>query len=186
MPIVPTFDSSKLKELRAALKEIDPALTRELSKSIKGAVQPMASAIQASTPSAPILSGMGHGGRTGIGSAKATAYGPARKSLARIELFSKPEAAGLKIADLAGTRNKLSNTNRGYTRMGRSGPVVVPAHATSSGRALIDALNKVSPLLGRGGRFGWRQFIAERPALVRNVTAIIDKFCATTEKRVGN
>jgi hypothetical protein len=184
MPIVPQFDSSKLKELRAALKEIDPALTKEMNKAIKGPASEVAKTIQAKTPPAPILSGMSHEGRTGIGKIKATAYGPARKSLARIELFSKPEAAGFKIADLAGTRNQLSNRNRGYTRRGPSGAVVVRPHATSSGVALIKALEKKAPLLGRGGRFGWREFIGQRPALVKDVIVIIDKFCAKTEKDV--
>lgn len=184
MPIVPTFDSSKLKELRAALNAIDPALTKEMNKEIKKPAAEMAKRLQAATPPAPIISGMNHQGRTGLGKIKATGYGPSRKSLARVELFSKPEAAGFKIADLAGTRNNLSNMNRGYTRRGRSGDVVVPSHATSSGKALIEALEKKAPLLGRGGRFGWREFIAERPKLVQDVVGIVDKFCAKTEKDV--
>jgi hypothetical protein len=185
MPIVPQFDSSKLKELRAALKEVDADLTKQMNKEIKQAVQPMAQRLQGSLPSAPILSGMNHNGeRSGMKSIKATAYGPARKSLARIEVFSKPNAGGFKIADLAGTRNQLSNRNRGYTRNGPSGPVTVRAHATSSGQALINALEAKNPLLGRGGRFGWRNFIAERPQLVRDVVKIIDKFCDMTVKKV--
>jgi len=184
MPIVPQFDSSKLKELRAALKEVDADLTKQMNKDIKQAVQPMARTLQGKLPPAPILGGFKHGGRTGIGALKSTAYGPSRKSLARIELFSKPEAAGFKIADLAGTRNQLSNTNRGYTRQGRSGPVTVRSHATSSGKALIEALSKKQPLLGNGGRFGWREFIGERPQLVRDVVKIIDKFCDMTVNKV--
>ena len=184
MPIVPQFDSSKLKELRAALKEVDADLTKQMNKDIKQAAVPMANTIQGALPPAPILSGMSHNGRTGIGKLKATAYGPARGSLARIEVFSKPEAAGFKIADLAGTRNQLSNRNRGYTRNGPSGPVTVRAHATSSGQALINALEAKNPLLGRGGRFGWRNFIAGRPQLVRDVVKIIDKFCDMTVKKV--
>ena len=184
MPIVPTFDSSKLKELRAALKEIDADLTKEMNREIKKPAAEMARSIQSATPPAPILRGFQHEGRTGIGKIKATGYGPSRKSLARVELFSKPEAAGFKIADLAGTRNQLSNKNRGYTRRGPSGPVTVRPHATTSGRALIDALQRKKPLLGAGGRFGWRQFIAERPRLVKEVTTIIDKFCDMTVRKV--
>jgi len=184
MPIVPTFDSSHLKELRAALKEVDADLTKQMNKEIKKPAAEMAKTIQASTPRAPILSGFAHNGRTGIGQIKATGYGPARKSLARVELFSKPEAAGLKIADLAGTRNKLSKRTREYTRMGPSGMVTVRAHASSTGKALIEALDKKAPLLGAGGRFGWRQFIAQRPRLVREVTQIVDKFCDMTVKKV--
>ena len=184
MPIVPTFDSSKLKELRAALKEVDADLTKHMNKEIKQAVQPMAKALQAKTPAPPILSGFKHNGRTSIGNIKATAYGPSRKSLARVELFSKPEAAGFKIADLAGTRNKLSKKTREHTRMTPSGQVTVRAHASNSGQALIDALQSRYPLLGAGGRFGWRQFIAERPRLVKDVTTIIDKFCDMTVRKV--
>jgi hypothetical protein len=184
MPIVPQFDSSKLKELRAALKEVDADLTKQMNKDIKQAVQPMANTLQGKLPAAPILSGFKHDGRTSIGKLKATAYGPARKSLARIEVFSKPQAAGFKIADLAGTRNQLSNRNRGYTRQGPSGPVTVRAHATSSGKALIQALNNERRLLGNGGRFGWREFIAARPQLVRDVVKIIDRFCDITVNKV--
>lgn len=179
MPIVPTFDSSKLKELRAALKEIDPALTREMNKSIKNVAGPVANNIKAALPKAPILSGMNNEGRTAVDFIRATAYGPARGSLARIEVFS-PKPAGFKIADLAGTKNALSNFNKGYSRKGPSGYVTVKPHATTSGRALIDGLNKVAPLLGRGGRFGWREFIAERPRMVSEVVKIIDKFCDKT------
>jgi hypothetical protein len=180
MPIVPQFDSSKLKELRAALREVDPALTRHMNKEIKKAVQPMAQTILSKTPAAPILSGFKHRGRTNIEKIKATAYGPSRQSLARIELFNRGEPAGFKIADLAGTKNRLSNTNRGYVRGGPSGPVVVRSHATTSGRALIDALQSRHPLLGRGGRFGWQNFIGARPQLVNDVIGILDKFSKMT------
>jgi hypothetical protein len=184
MPIVPTFDSSHLKELRAALKGLDVDLTKQMNRDIKKPAAEMAKRIEAGTPVSPIVSGMAHNGRTGLGKIKATGYGPSRKSLARIELFSKPEAAGFKIADLAGTRNKVSKRTREYTRMGPSGLVTVRAHTSNTGQALIDALDKKAPLLGDGGRFGWRQFIAERPRLVREVTAIVDKFCDMTVRKV--
>ncbi len=184
MPIVPQFDSSKLKELRAALKEVDADLTKQMNRDIKKPAAEMAGTIQSATPPAPILRGFRHDGRTSIGKIKATGYGPSRKSLARIELFSKPEAAGFKIADLAGTRNRLSKQTREYKRMGPSGPVLVRAHASNSGKALIQALNNERRLLGNGGRFGWREFIGARPQLVRDVVKILDKFSEITVKKL--
>jgi hypothetical protein len=54
-----------LAEALAELRSIDPKLRRQAAKDIRLAAKPARDAIARALPSAPPLSGMRHGGRTG-------------------------------------------------------------------------------------------------------------------------
>lgn len=185
MPVVPSIDTSNLKALNAKLKEIDPALTRQMTKDIKSAVAPFKDAIMREIPQEAPLSGFrGHTGRTVWGKTKIQVYGASRKSIARLEIWSVPNNVAFKIIDLAGTRNNFSNKRRAHARQGRSGIVQVRESATRSGEAMVKALNRRAPLSasGKGGRYAWEAFIKRRPVLIKEVEKILEKFARIAER----
>lgn len=185
MPVVPTIDTSNLKALNAKLKELDPALTRQMTKDIKTAVGPFKDAIARDLPDGPPIRGFGgHTGRTSWGKTKIQVYGSSRKSIARLEVWSTPNNVAMKIADLAGTRNQFSDRRRPYARQTRYGIVSVEGHATRSGRALVQALQRKRPLSsgGKGGRYAWASFIRRRPVLIKEVEKVLEKFARIAER----
>lgn len=186
MPVVPTIDTSALRALNAKLKEIDPALTRQMTKDIKTAVGPFKDAIFRDIPQEAPLSGMVHTGRTSWQKTKIQVYGQSRKSIARLEVWSTPNNVAMKIADLAGTRNNFSDKRRPYTRQTRSGLVSVQGHPTRSGRALVAGLQRKAPLSagGKGGRYAWKAFIKRRPVLIKGVEQILEKFAKVAERGI--
>ena len=191
MPVRPTIDSSSLRTLSKALADIDPDLRKRVGKDIKDAVRPTARRILGRVPTAPPLRGMANSGRLGWSKPRVGAYatpGGGRGSIARIELFASKsdQRAGFKMADLAGTRNAGTGIRRAHSRTLRSGRVVqVRRHATRSGDIMIQRLNQRYPLAsgGKAGRFGWQNFMKERPFLIRQVLDIIDGFVATVNRK---
>lgn len=186
MPVVPTIDTSALRELNKQLNQIDVELRKQVGKDIKTAIKPFAAAIMAKVPTAPPLTGFVHNGRTGWGGLAMGVYaapGGGKGSIARIEIYGKGDRkAAFKLADLAGTRNSGSGVRRAHTRNG----VSVKEGPTRSGETLIRRLQQRQPLSagGRGGRYAWAQFIANRPVLIREVEKILDKYAKIVESKV--
>lgn len=190
MPVVPTIDTSALRELNKALAEIDPALKRQVGKDIKTALGPFKDAVMRDIPQeAPISGFRSHRGRTHWGTTKIAAYaspGGGKGSIARLEVWSTPNNVAFKIIDLAGTRRKYSGTRRTHARVTRSGVTQVRQSATSSGEAMVRALDQRQPLSagGKGGRYAWAAFIRKRPVLIGEVEKILDKFAKIAESRM--
>jgi hypothetical protein len=166
--IRPEVDANAIKRLVAELKEIDPGLARQLGKDLKSALSPFASAIQQEMPSESPLSGMAHSGRTGwspaIVKVSATPGAGWGRSIARIVIEGKPNPAGLKIAEFAGSSN--------YTK------------STGPGRAFNRNLQAVAPLVkGRGGRFGFAAYYRKQPQMLAIIEKVIDGFVKLTNKR---
>ena len=190
MPVVPTIDASKLRELSKKLGEIDAALKRQVGKDIKAALGPLMDGVKNEVPQQAPTRGFAHKGRTSWGSTKIAAYAtPSGKtSIARLEIWSTPNNVAFKIADLAGTRNKYTGTRRAHTRRGKSGLINVgesKQYRSGLGRGLVDKLNEI-PLSsgGKGGRYAWAGFLKHRPKLVREVERVIDKFAKMVESEV--
>lgn len=192
MPVVPTIDASALRELSKKLGEIDASLKRQVSKDIKTGLNKLKDGVAREVPQGAPIRGMQHNGRTSWGSTKIAAYatpGGGKGSIARLEIWSTPNNVAFKIADLAGTRNKYTGTRRAHTRRGRSGMVAVgesKAYSRGLGRAMVDKLNQVQPLSagGKGGRYAWAGFLKHRPALIREVEIVLDKFAKMVESQV--
>ena len=192
MPVVPTIETSALRELQKKLGEIDASLKRQVSKDIKDALGPLKDGVMREMPSEAPIRGFRHSGRTSWGSTKIAAYatpGGGRGSVARLEVWSTPNNVAFKIADLAGTRQKYTNTRRAHTRVGRNGVVSVresKAYSGGLGKAMVEKLNQVQPLSagGKGGRYAWAGFLKHRPKLVREVELILDKFAKMVESQV--
>lgn len=192
MPISVEVNRDSLRELNRQLKEIDPSLQRAVAKDIKKAVRPTARNILSRIPTQPPIRGMGAGGRLGWSKPRVGVYASpsagGKGSIARIEIFaSNPERrGGFKMADLAGTKNKGLGIRRAHTRNLRSGRVVqVREHRTRSGDVMIDRLSRRYPLSagGRGGRFGWENFMKERGFLLDKVLDIIDDYVEIVNRK---
>lgn len=163
MPVVPTIDVSKLREFNRKLQQIDPELRKQVGKDIKSAMQPQISAMKSRIPQQPPLSGMaGHGGRTawrGVNVSGRAAPGGGRGAIALIEVFGRGQGRAIvKMADLAGTRGSYIRGERG--------------------RKFVQNLERRYPLSasGRGGRFGWANFIRTRGVLIDNVVKVLNKY----------
>jgi hypothetical protein len=188
MPIVPTIDSSKLRDVARKVKEIDPGIKKEMVAGLKSDLQPYASQIAGTVPN-PALSGFVHTGRTQWSPVKASVYvtpGGGKGSVARIEVYGSPERAAFKLADRAGTRDRGRRQNRGYSRQGPGGVVTVGPFATTSGDFLIRALSSRYPLSagGRGGRFAWAAFMRFRPQFLSAVVSRLDRYAQRVGEKV--
>jgi hypothetical protein len=105
--------------------------------------------------------------------------GGGRGSLARIEVYSTPNQAAFKIADLAGTRGKYGN---GQESKGSPSYLIM-----GQGEDMVSRLADFGLLSagGKGGRFAWANFMKKRPALVRRVEARLDIYCREIEGKIG-
>lgn len=190
MPVRVEVQTPSLRELNRQLGAIDPSLRRAVGKDIKSAVRPTATRILSRIPTQAPLSGMVSNGRLGWSKPRVGVYatpGGGKGSIARIEIFASKsdKRAGFKMADLAGTRNAGTRMRRQHTRDTRFGTVIVPAHPTRSGDVLIDRLSRRYPLSagGKGGRFGWENFMEERPFLVKKVLGIINDYVDVVNRK---
>jgi len=192
MPISVEVNRDSLRELNRQLKQIDPSLRNAVGKDIKRAVRPTAQRILRRIPTDAPLSGMVNKGRLGWSKPRvgvfATPGAGGKGSMARIEIFAsnKNQRGGFKMADLAGTRNRGSGVRRAHSRVLPSGRVVnVREHATRSGDVMIARLKQRYPLSagGKGGRFGWENFINERAFLIDKVVDIVDDYVAIVNRK---
>lgn len=169
MPVRVTVNSPDLRRLNRALNDIDPDLRKAVGKDIKEAIRPTAARIKARIPQEPPLSGMRHSGRTAWRGVNVGAYatpGGGKGSIARMEVFGRGQyRAGLKMADLAGTRGSYVQGPRG--------------------RKFIAALDRRYPLSsgGKGGRFAWQNFMKERPFLIKEVLDIINGYVRKVNRK---
>ena len=162
------IDAVMIKRLVAELKDIDPALARQLGKDIKSELTPFAQSIQREMPTESPLSGMIHSDRTGwdpaIVKISATPGAGWGRSFARVVIEGKPRPAGLKIAEFAGSSN--------YTK------------SWGPGRFMNEALQRRFPLVkGRGGRFGFAAYYKKQPEMFLIIQGVIDRFVNMTNKR---
>jgi hypothetical protein len=172
MPAYPVIDSSALRLAAKQVKEIDPEIRKRMIKGLKADLAPSGTRIAALVPQLGVpgsVRGFGHKGRTGWGKVKVSTHvtpGGGKGSVARFEIYTSPNQAALKIADLAGTKSD------GFT---------------PQGRALIENLNEKYPLSagGKGGRFAWTNFMKERPELVRKVEASLAVYAEQIAKGIG-
>ena len=162
-------DSEMIKRLVKELKEIDPALGRQLGKDLKSELRPFAQSIQNEMPTESPLSGLVHNGRTGWDPARVTISATPGagwgRAFARVVIEGHPRPAALKIAEFAGSSN--------YTK------------STGPGRSLSRNLDRAGyPLVkGRGGRFGFAAYYRKQPEMLQIIQKVIDRFVKMTNKR---
>ena len=171
-----TIDREELFKFAKALDRVEEGVRKQFISDLKKDLLPFAQDIANQVPSEPPLSGFGrHSGRTAWKGVRASAYvtpgGGRSRSLARIEVYGQGAyKAALKIADLAGTRNK-------YQRVRKDG---LPDRR---GAIMIRELEARYPLWrGRGGRFVWAEFMDKRGDMVRIAEEILDNYAERVMK----
>lgn len=188
MPVVPTIDTSLLREAAKRVKLIEPSIRKDLIANIKKDLNPYAQQIAGDVPDLGrpgAMRGFGHGGRTRWSKVRGATYvtpGGGRGSVARIELFGTSDAqAAIKIADLAGTRGNYNNGN--YSKGGFYSYLI-----NGQGEDLVSRLTDFARLSanGRGGRFGWAGFLRHRRTFISAVEKRLDEYAKrASEKVVG-
>jgi hypothetical protein len=186
MPAYPVIDSSALRLAAKQVRDIDPEIRKRLIGGLKSDLAPSGARIAALVPQLGVpgsVRGFGHKGRTSWGNVKASTHvtpGGGRGSVARFEIYTSPNQAALKIADLAGTKGQYGNGN--YSKGGNQSYFI-----NGQGEDLVSRLTKVAPLSagGKGGRFVWANFMKERPALIRKVEASLAVYAQEISRAIG-
>jgi hypothetical protein len=185
MPAYPVVDSSMLRGAAKQVKEIDVEIRKRLIKDLKADLKPTGDAIAKAVPTLgrpDNMRGFGHGGRTAWSPVKASTHvtpGGGKGSLARFEIYTSPNQAALKIADLAGTKQKYGN---GMQSKGSPSYLIM-----GQGQDMVSRLTDFGTLSakGKGGRFVWANFMKQRPMLVNKVAVRLDIYCREIEKKIG-
>jgi hypothetical protein len=172
MPLKAVVDSSRLREAARQVKEIDPTIRANFIRDLKADLKPYANAISGDVPGkgSPPLPNFGVGLQhrwTGARNSVHVTPGGGRGSLARIEIYGPGIGKGaFKLIDLAGTST--------YTE-------------TPQGEAMNRNLQARFPLSqdGKGGRFAWKGFMANRPAFVKQVIVRLDQYADEISRRIG-
>ena len=177
MPASVGIEYDGLKQALREIQKVDPALRRQITKDIKGAMTPLLSAIKDSIPSSPPLTGQAHNGRTAwknesknvtikVDTRKARsrnlAQGAQFESVGTVKITAK--GAALSMADMAGRGpNQTRNRNPNRARPGFA------AYLTAS--------------LGRGpSRFVWARSDDYLDEITRNVDKIVIEVMDKTNK----
>ena len=177
MVVKATVDGSAVRAAIAELKSIDPKLVTALRRDIKSDLSGLASGIEASWPSEGELSGLNGNGRTSYQKPKVSvsiSTGVKAKTLVAIKAVIPTNKVGAKIAEMAGMRGvvRIGGQSRTYR-----GPLGEPKSHRLNGQGayLIDRLNRLSPLAGRGGRYGWRYFSSQKDDVRRRGIQILER-----------
>jgi hypothetical protein len=181
------IDGKELREFVKTLEFIEPGLRKQFVKDIKSGIKPLADTIAAKVPVQAPLSGMRHRGRTAWAGVTASVYaspgGGKSGSVARIEIYGRGDKkAALKIADLAGTRNKYNaKVSKEYaSSQGRTRSHQNP----SQGDTMIEQLQRRYPLWRRkGGRFVWSNFLSNRGTMIDVAIKIMDSYAERVNRK---
>lgn len=161
------------KQFRSVLKMLDSieeGTVKELRTELKTKLQPYANQIASTVPSQPPLRGFANQGRTRWTGVKGkTSFTPGRSKRVGTNLVAiridagESGGAGTIIAELAGSRS---------------------SGKTASGRAMINKLNELKPMKGKGGRFAYNQFRLLRPDILATAKRIVESTFAKFEGMV--
>jgi hypothetical protein len=188
MVVKVSIDGDAVRGAIADLKAIDPKLVKDLRTNIRGAFSGVAAGVKNAFPNEAPLSGMKHFGRTAYAppdtsvsfTPGATRRGRA-SSLMSIRVKIPKNAVGSWIAEMAGMRGVVrdSGRSRSFTRLGET----ISYQMNGQGAYFIDRLNRRSPLVGKGGRYGWKYFKAHLPGLREQGMKILYEAVADLDKQ---
>lgn len=164
-------NADDVRRVIRAIKQFDPEILKILRQELRGQLGPIANQIAAAFPDSPPpsvnlgITGFAHNGRTGWGPVRGSVSftpGKTRKQgNPLVSMAVNGPKGGPQIAELAGMRTQGN---------------------TASGRAMINYLNGVKPMKGRGGRFGYNQFRLLRPDIQRIAQEIVNRNFAKLER----
>lgn len=191
MPVVPVVKAPEMKQALAVLKQADPKALNHVRKAFRSALSADAKGLAAAVPNQPPLSGMATEGRlrwpSSVRGTVSTSTGARRgrdaSPLVSIVVTSTDGDAALKMAELAGARNKVwrgttgeYTTSRGVTRRHR---------VTTQGRSMIRTLNSRFPIGGRAGRFIYNRALKDRSRWEGKAVEALNKFLDGVNRELG-
>jgi hypothetical protein len=168
MVVKATVDGSAVRYAITELKEIDPKLVTALRRDIRNELSGVASGIEAAFPADGELSGMNGRGRTSyLKPTASVAFTPGYSRAGRastligIKVKIPKNQVGAWIAEMAGMRGvaRIGGRSRIYKdQLGQD-----KSHSLNGqGAYLIDRLNRRTPMVGHGGRYGWKYFSSQK------------------------
>jgi hypothetical protein len=187
MPVRCEIDSSDLRRIARKVRELEPAIKKEMVDGLKSDLKPYAQQIAGDVPTLGVpgaMRGFGHGGRTAWGKVQGSAYvtpGGGRGSVARMEIFGRGQRrAAFKIADLAGTKEDYGDGL--YATVGTSPWYFI----NGQGRDMVSRLADFGRLSanGKGGRFAWAGFMKYRPRFLNVTIDRLDKYAQKVGERI--
>jgi hypothetical protein len=173
--------AENLKDVLRELRNLDPALRKELRDEMKGAIAPLGSSILAKIPSAPPLSGFA----SNVGEspyiwrkprmavrtpfAKRASKPGAAYPVVSLQFADRRPNAALSILELAGSRN-IGKNKGGLTQRGRN---------------MIKGLSTAGYNVKAGlGRFAIPEFKTKQPQAERLAREILGRFSAKVNRRL--
>lgn len=173
--------AENLKDVLRELRQLDPALRKELRDEMKDAIKPLGASVAAKIPSAPPLSGFA----PSVGEspyiwrkprmtvrtpfAKRASKPGASYPVVSVKFADRRPNAGLSILELAGSRN-IGKEKGGLTQRGRN---------------MITGLSTAGYNVKGGlGRFAIPEFKTKQPQAERIAREILTRFAAKVNRRL--
>lgn len=191
MPVVPIVKAPEMKQALAVLKQADPKALNHVRKAFRSALGSDARGLAAAVPNQPPLSGMATEGRlrwpSSVRGTVSTSTGARRgrdaSPLVSIVVSSSDGDAALKMAELAGARNKVWRGTTGeYTTING---VRRRHRVTTQGKSMIRTLNSRFPIGGRAGRFIYNRALKDRSQWIGKAVTALNSFVDGVNRELG-
>jgi hypothetical protein len=154
------IEAQNIREIVKELKNVDPAMFKELKAELKTAIEPFSKQVRSAIPDAAPLSGMSGEYPSAWSSVRmTTSFTPGRskktgKLLVTLRVTPLRGRYGFILGEIAGSKS---------------------SGVTASGRRMIEKLNMRKPMRGKGGRYAYNQFRMIRPDAVKAALRALQK-----------
>lgn len=166
------IDARSLERAVERMQKFDPAMRKQLVKDIKGPMKRALPSVVSAVPSMPPI-----GGSTPLRSGVYKNWGSV-KGLIRTYPNAQPGRA-IALMGVDGQGAEMSK----YLMITETAGSRNPGGRSARGRGFINALNSVSRMNGRGGRFVWKEWLQVRPQIRSDVINILDRYIKRFNKR---
>jgi len=165
-------DARALEKAVERMQKFEPAMRKQLVKDIKVPMKRALPDVLSAVPSTPPI-----GSSSPLRSGVYKNWG-AVKGVIRTYPNAKPGRA-IALMGVDGVGPEMSK----YLMMTETAGSRNPGGLSRRGRGFINALNSVSRLAGRGGRFVWKEWLEVRPQIRGDVVGILDRYVKRFNKR---
>lgn len=166
------IDARALEKAVERLEKFAPEMKKQLSKDIKVPMKKALPDLVGAVPSKPPI-----GMSTPLSSGVAKNWGSV-KGLVRTYPKAQPGRA-IALIGIDGVGAEMAK----YLKMTETAGSRNPGGLSNRGRGFINALNRVSRMQGRGGRFVFRQWQKSQPEVRNNVVDILSGYIKRFNKR---
>lgn len=165
-------DARALEKAVERMQKFEPAMRKQLVKDIKVPMKRALPDVVNAVPSQPPI-----GRTTPLQSGVARNWGSV-KGLIRTYPNAKPGRA-IALMGVDGVGAEMAK----YLMMTETAGSRNPGGLSRRGKSFINALNNVSRMNGRGGRFVWKEWLQVRPQIRSDVINILDRYIKRFNKR---